>query len=100
MENIVFESATALVKKIKNKELTVVETVTTFLNQIEKYNPKINAISDLREKEEILKEARAKDLAIEKGQELGLLHGLPLTIKDSFLVKGLKKLKWRPFYEK
>ena len=90
MNNIVFESATALVEKIKNKEITVVETVTIFLNQIEKYNPKIKALSDLREKEEILKEARAKDFALEQGQELGLLHGLPLTIKDSFLVKGLK----------
>ncbi|MFC6268508.1 amidase [Frigoriflavimonas asaccharolytica] len=97
MEDIVFESATEIVKKIKNKKITVVETVTSFLNQIEKYKPKINAVVDLREKEEILEEARAKDLAIENGLELGLLHGLPLTIKDRFLVKGLKNSNGDPF---
>ena len=89
MENLVFESASVLVEKIKSRELTVVELVTAFLNQIEKYNPKINAICDLRNREAILDEARQKDLEIEQGNPLGLLHGLPLTIKDSFFVKGL-----------
>lgn len=97
MKNIVFESATELIKKIKAKEITVEETVTAFLNHIEKFNPRINAISDLREKEEILNEARDKDLDIEQGKSLGLLHGLPITIKDSFLAEGLKNSNGDPF---
>jgi amidase len=96
MKNIVFESATELVRKIKAKEITVVETVTAFLNHIEKFNPTVNAISDLREKEEILNEAREKDLTIEQGKSLGLLHGLPITVKDSFLVNGLKNSNGDP----
>ncbi len=89
MDNLVFESATILVEKIKSRELTVVELVTAFLNQIEKHNPKINAIIDLRKREAILDEAKQKDLDVQQGNHLGLLHGLPLTIKDSFFVKGL-----------
>lgn len=97
MDTIVFESATRLVEKIKTKELTVLEIVTAFLNHIEKYNPKVNAVCDLRAKEDILNEARQKDFDVEQGKTLGLLHGLPITIKDSFLVKGLKNSNGDPF---
>jgi amidase len=97
MENIVFESGTKLVEKIKKKEITVVEVVIAFLNHIEKFNPAINAICDIRKRDEILDEARRKDLEIQQGKNLGLLHGLPLTIKDSFLVKGLKNSNGDPF---
>lgn len=97
MDNIVFESATTLVRKIKAKEVSVLEIVSVFLNHIEKYNPKINAVCDLMNKKDILEEARQKDLDIAEGKDLGLLHGLPITIKDSFLVKGLKNSNGDPF---
>lgn len=96
MEDLVFESASKIIHKIKSKELTVVEVVTAFLSQIEKHNPTINAISDLRKKEDLLAEAQQKDKEIADGKELGLLHGLPLTIKDSFLVKDLKNSNGDP----
>jgi amidase len=90
MENIVFESATSIVRKIKSKEVSVVEIVEAYLNQIENHNSKINAIYQLRDRSEILKEAKDKDLQVANGCELGPLHGIPITIKDSFLVKDLK----------
>lgn len=90
LKNIVFTSAYELVENIKSKKISVVEVVTAFLNQIKQHNPKINAICDLKNEEDILREAAQKDEEIKQGKQLGLLHGLPLTIKDSFLVKGLK----------
>lgn len=96
MENLVFESASKIVHQIKSKEITVVEVMTAFLNQIEKHNPIINAISDLKKKQDLLAEAQEKDQEIADGKELGILHGLPLTIKDSFLVKGLKNSNGDP----
>jgi amidase len=96
MKDIVFESASTIVQKIKSQELTVVQVVTTFLNHIEKHNLTINAISDLRKRDDILSEALIKDREIAQGMQLGLLHGLPLTIKDSFLVKGLKNSNGDP----
>ena len=96
MKHIVFTSATELIEKIKSKKLSVVEVVTAFLDNIEKNNPSINAVIDLRDKADILKEAAEKDAAIHSGKDIGLLHGLPLTIKDAFLVKGLKNSNGDP----
>jgi amidase len=90
MKNIIFESAINIGQKIKSKEISVVEVVEAFLNQIDKHNPKVNAIYQLRDREEIIKEAKEKDLQIANGEKLDLLHGIPINIKDSFLVKGLK----------
>ncbi|MFV8345464.1 amidase [Flavobacterium sp. ZB4P13] len=90
MKNIIFESAINIGQKIKSKEISVVEIAEAFLNQIDKHNPKVNAIYQLRDREEIIKEAKEKDLQIANGEKLGLLHGIPINIKDSFLVKGLK----------
>ncbi len=96
MKNIVFTSANELVENIKSKKISVVEVVTAFLNHIKENNSQINAICDLRNEEDILKEALQKDEDIKLGKQLGILHGLPLTIKDSFLVKGLKNSNGDP----
>ena len=96
LENLVFTSATELVKNIKSNKISVVEVVTAFLNHIKENNPKINAICDLKNEEEILKEASKRDEEVKLGKQVGLLHGLPLTIKDSFLVKGLKNSNGDP----
>ncbi|BDS12948.1 amidase [Aureispira anguillae] len=89
-QTIIQLSATALASKIKNKELSVLQVLTAFLEQIEKQNPSINAISDLRSKSELLEEARAKDALLQTGQAVGPLFGVPIAIKESFLVKGLQ----------
>ncbi len=100
MKNIVFTPAHELVDNIKSKKISVVEVVTAFLDQIKKHNPTINAIFDLRNEEEILQEALEKDAEIQAGKVVGLLHGLPMTIKDSFLVKGLLNSNGNPFLRK
>jgi len=89
MKNLVFISANELVDNIKSQKITVVEVVTIFLNHIKENNSKIKAICDLKNEEEIIREALQKDEDIKLGKQLGLLHGLPLTVKDAFLVKGL-----------
>lgn len=89
MKQIVYTSATELVRKIKSREISVKEVVTAFLEQIKANNSTINAIIDLRNEQDILAEAAQKDEAIRQNTAIGLLHGLPMTIKDSFFVKGL-----------
>lgn len=83
-------SATQLVKKIKNKDISVLEVVTSFLDHIERHNPTINAISDCYSREQLLMEAREKDNQLITQKTTGPLHGIPVTIKESFLTKGLK----------
>lgn len=89
MTSIIFDSATEIVKKIKTQEISCVEVSKQFLNQIKTFNPQINAISHLKEYDAIIKEAKEKDRQIKQNKTLGILHGLPITVKDSYHVKGL-----------
>lgn len=95
-EEIISLSASEIAFKIKSKEITVTQTVNAFLQRIEQINPLVNAISDIRKKEDILNEAKEKDLQIKENKNLGILFGVPITIKESFLVKGLKTTNGDP----
>jgi len=89
MENIIFKSATEITKLIRDKEISCVEVTKQFLEHIKSYNTAINAIVDLRSEDDILNEAKNKDQLLKDGIALGVLHGLPMTVKDTFNVAGL-----------
>lgn len=89
MKSIIFNTATEIASKIKAQEISSVSVVSQFLKQIKAYNNDINAITDLRDIDEILKEAAEKDEEVKNGKPLGLLHGVPVTVKDTYNVKGL-----------
>lgn len=95
-ETIITLSATEIALKIKTQELSAVQVVNTFLERIEQLNPIVNAISDVRTKADILNEAKEKDALIKNGNGTGVLFGVPITIKESFLVKGLKTTNGDP----
>lgn len=86
--SILFSSATELAEKIKTRELSSFEVVSAFIAQIEKQNPTYNAIV-LLNKENALEKANQADLALERGEYWGKLHGVPITIKDNYKTKGL-----------
>ena len=81
---MIFESANNLIKKIKSKEISSVELLNAFLEQIEKVNPKINAVVAL-DQERAIEKAKLADNT--KNKE-GLLFGLPMTVKDAYEVEG------------
>ncbi|CAL2105216.1 amidase [Tenacibaculum sp. 190524A02b] len=95
-KEIIELTATEIALKIKNREISVTQTVEAFLNRIEQINPIVNAICELRKKEDILSEAREKDALLQKGEQTERLFGIPVTIKDSILVKGLKNSNGDP----
>ncbi len=84
---IYFSSATAIAKAIKNKVLSSEEITRIFLDRIEQVNPKINSVVQLKV-DEALDSARKADQVLAKGGDLGPLHGVPMTIKDSFDTGG------------
>lgn len=98
MQNLVFSSAREIRDKIKNQQISVEETCIAFLLQIKKHNKELNAVCELRNEKEILEEAREKDRLIESHQAKGLLFGLPITVKDTFWVKGLKNSNGDPLH--
>jgi amidase len=88
-ENIIqFSSTTELARKIMAGKLTSFEVVSAFIKQIEKHNKEFNAVV-LLDKVNAIKKAKLADLAIKKGDVWGKLHGVPITIKDNYLTKGL-----------
>ena len=96
-ENIIYLTASQIVDQIKSRKLSVTEVVTVFLAQIERHNSIINAIFDIRDKEDILEEAQEKDRLLNEGIVMQL-HGLPITIKDNLWVEGLKVSNGHPLY--
>jgi len=64
-----------------------VEVTRAHLDRIERLNPKLNAFVDYQP-EAVLAQARAAEITILRGDELGPLHGVPLTIKSSIDVAG------------
>jgi len=83
-----FMSATRLAELIREKKLSVTEVVKLHIARIEAVNPKINAVVALCF-ERALVEAATADAAIARGAKVGPLHGVPMTIKDSFDTEGV-----------
>lgn len=82
----IFKSAIELSELIKYGEATSEEIVTAHINYIKNNNHKINALVWLFE-EEAITAARKADEAVRSGAPLGLLHGIPLTVKEQYWIK-------------
>jgi amidase len=74
---------------VKNKKISPVEVVNTFLERIEKINPLINAYCTVAG-EQALQAARELETKINNGQPAGPLAGVPVSIKDVTLTKGIR----------
>ena len=86
--NIVFATASQLAQMIREKEVSAVEVLSAYLEQIDKHNSKINAIVTL-DAEEAQKRAKQADEALARGENWGALHGVPITVKDIIETAGL-----------
>jgi aspartyl-tRNA(Asn)/glutamyl-tRNA(Gln) amidotransferase subunit A len=83
-----YQDATTLATLIATKQVSSREVVQAHLDRIAKVNPKVNAIVTLLA-EDALRDAEAADKAVAAGAELGALHGVPFTIKDSLDTAGI-----------
>ncbi len=88
MDNPAFWSAKRQAAAIKAGELGSRELLELYIDRIERINPDINAVitTDFRTAR---KKADQADEAVATGEQLGPLHGLPITIKDALKTKGL-----------
>ena len=97
-EEICFLPAWQIKEKVKSQELSSIEITEIFIERIEKINPIINAYCttsfDLARK--LAKEA---DERIKKGGNIGLLNGIPTSIKDLNQVKGVRTTFGSKIYE-
>lgn len=72
---------------LRNKEFSAREIAEKYFANIEEKDPTLAAYLSLR-KEAALKDAEDADLAISKGEDPGILAGVPLALKDNILLKG------------
>jgi len=71
-----------------NKEFSALEVTQAHFDRIKKHDPEIGAYLSLAE-ESAAREASAVDVAIAEGENVGMLAGVPLGIKDNILIKDL-----------
>ena len=92
-----FTPATTLAASIRARALSPVELVDAALARIEALNPKLSAFLTV-DAEGARAAARAAEAAVMRGGPLGLLHGLPVPIKDLEPVAGLRCTFGSKFY--
>ena len=80
-------SATDLASLIKSKKVSAAEAATAALARLDAVNPKINAVID-HKPAEVLAQAAAIDAAIGRGEDVGPLGGVPITVKVNIDQKG------------
>lgn len=73
---------------IRRRRLSPIELVEAHLAQISKHNPRINAFFTLLG-EEARSAAKQAEAALTRGDAIGSLHGIPVTIKESFDIAGM-----------
>ena len=88
MRELTFLSAVSMAEQIRQKKLSPVELVEAHLARIEQLNPRLNAFVQV-DAEGARRQARAAEAAVRQGEKLGVLHGVPLSIKSSMEVAGL-----------
>jgi amidase len=86
--SLCFESALHIAAQLRRGELSAVECLEYFRARVERLNPALNAIVVL-DWERAYADARRADRALAQEQPIGQLHGVPMTIKESFDVAGL-----------
>jgi len=88
MAELTFLPATRMAELVRRKQVSPVELVRLHLERAERLQPKLNAFVVL-DHERAIARAREAEAAVMRGEQLGRLHGVPLTIKSSIDVAGL-----------
>jgi Asp-tRNA(Asn)/Glu-tRNA(Gln) amidotransferase A subunit family amidase len=89
MSDLTFLSAVEMARQIHTKKISPVELVEAHLAKIEELNPRLNAFVQV-DAERVRQEARTAEAAITGNKSPGPLHGVPISIKASFDVAGLR----------
>ncbi|CAN5472530.1 amidase [soil metagenome] len=88
MTDPTFQSALQLAAAIRSREMSSRELLDHYLARVERFNPQLNTLVTL-DAERARTRADAADSALARGESWGALHGVPVTIKDSFETAGL-----------
>ncbi len=97
-QDLCFTSATELARLIRERAITCERVMRAHLDQIERVNPKVNAIVTLLP-DQAMQGAQAADRKLRSGERPGPLHGLPVAHKDLLVTKGIRTTFGSPVYK-
>jgi len=89
MPELNFLSAVSMAERIRRRELSSVELVDAHLTRIEELNSRLNAFVQV-DANGARQQARSAEAAVLRSEKLGPLHGVPVSIKSSIQVDGLR----------
>lgn len=87
MDKLHWKSAVEIARLIRERKISAVAALDHFLARIDRFNPRLNAIV-WQDRDRARERARAADDALSRGEVWGPLHGVPMTVKESFNVAG------------
>src|SRR3954466_12650014 len=88
-DELCFLSATELRRRITRKDVSPVEITRAVVARAERLQPELNCFITLCG-DEAMAQARQAEREVMSGQPLGLLHGIPFTVKDLVNTKGVR----------
>jgi amidase len=91
-------SARELARLIASRQISPLEVLDAYLEAIEALNPQVNAIVTLAA-EQARDAAHGAERAVMKGEALGVLHGLPIGVKDITPTAGIRTTYASPLYK-
>jgi amidase len=99
ISSLVLTNGTELSQAIKSKQVSCVEVMSAYLDHIEVFNPRVNAIISMPPREALLALAEERDAQLRRGQYLGRMHGFPHAVKDNIPVKGMPFTRGSPLFK-
>ena len=98
-EELCYLPAVKLARQIAQKKISPIEVVKAIFSSIHRLNPRVNAFCTLAE-EEAGRAAKEAEGAVMRGEPLGPLHGVPVSIKDLVLTQGIRTTFGSKLYER
>src|SRR6476646_6400041 len=89
MSELALKPVYELAEAIRNRDLSSRELLDHYLSRVERLNPPLNAVVTL-DPDGARRAADAADAAVARGEVLGPLHGVPMTIKDTYETAGMR----------
>ena len=88
MADISFKRALELAADLRSGKIGCGEMLEHFWSRGERFNPALNAIVTIAP--DVLEHARQAEVALMRGDDVGTLHGVPITVKDTIETAGLR----------
>jgi amidase len=95
---LVMMNATDLSARIAARAVSCREVMAAHLDQIDRFNPAVNALVMLQPRDAMLAAADDADAALARGERKGWMHGLPHAVKDLAHVKGMRTTLGSPLF--